>query len=202
MASRSVPPSGEQFELRHGSQHAVAVEVGAGLREYGDILLAYGADEMCTSGRGQVLLPWPNRVVGGTYDWEGTRYQLPITEVERTTAIHGLVRWANWKPVEQSESHVALEHVLRPQPGYPFALALRVEYALDDDGLTVMTSAENIGDRACPFGAGHHPYIACDVDAIYGEERLDETERWNGSYEIAGVTVRAFVRSSTTTRGS
>jgi len=191
MASQSAPPSGGQFELRHGAQHAVVVEVGAGLREYGDVLLGYGADEMCSSGRGQVLIPWPNRVVGGAYEWEGTRYQLPITEVERTTAIHGLVRWANWQAVERAESRIALEHVLHPQPGYPFVLALRVEYALGDEGLTVTTKAENIGDRACPFGAGHHPYIACDVDAIFGDERWDETRRWDGSYEIAGVTVWA-----------
>jgi aldose 1-epimerase len=191
MASRSVPPSGEQFELRHGAQRAVVVEVGGGLREYDGVLLGYGVDEMCTSGRGQVLIPWPNRVVGGTYEWEGTRYQLPITEVERTTAIHGLVRWLNWRAVERSESRIALEHVVHPQPGYPFALALRVEYALGDDGLMVTTRAENVGDRACPFGAGHHPYIACDVDAIYGDERLDETERWDGVYEVAGVTVWA-----------
>jgi aldose 1-epimerase len=191
MASQFVPPSGKQFELRHGGQSAVVTEVGAGLREYDDILLGYGENEMCSSGRGQVLIPWPNRVAGGTYTWAGRQYQLPITEVERTTAIHGLVRWTNWEPVEQSESRVALEHVLHPQPGYPFTLALRVEYALGDGGLVVTTRAENVGDDACPFGAGHHPYVACDVDAIYGDARLDETERWDGSYEIAGVTVWA-----------
>lgn len=188
---QSEPPSGKQFELRHSGEHAVVVEVGAGLREYGDIILGYGEGEMCTSGRGQVLIPWPNRVAGGAYEWDGTRHQLPITEVERTTAIHGLVRWANWQAVENTESRVALEHVLHPQPGYPFTLALRVEYALGDAGLTVTTSAENLGNRACPFGAGHHPYIACDVDAIFGDRRLDDTERWDGSYEIAGVTVWA-----------
>jgi len=186
-----VHASGRQFELAHGGQRVVVTEVGAGLREWDGVLDGYPVDSHATSGRGQVLIPWPNRVAGGTYEWEGTRYQLPITEVERTTAIHGLVRWLNWHPVEHSEARVALEHVLHPQPGYPFALALRVEYALGDDGLAVTTSAENVGDRACPFGAGHHPYITCDVDAIYGDERLDETTRWDGSYEIAGVTVWA-----------
>ena len=191
MGSPSAPPSGEQFELRHGAQRAVVTEVGAGLRVYDDILLGYGEHEMCSSGKGQVLMPWPNRVVGGTYEWEGTSYQLPLTEVSRSTAIHGLVRWSSWHAVEETESRVALGHTLHPQPGYPFMLALRVEYALGDDGLTVTTSAKNIGDRPCPFGAGHHPYIACDVDAIYGDRRLDETERWDGTYEIAGVTVWA-----------
>jgi aldose 1-epimerase len=53
-----------------------------------------------------------------------------------------------------------MEYVLHPQPGYPFLLRLRVEYRLGTDGLTVHTTAENLGDRACPFGVGHHPYIA------------------------------------------
>jgi aldose 1-epimerase len=191
MVSLSAPPSGEQFELRHGAQRAVVVEVGGGIREYDDVLLGYGGDEMCSSGRGQVLIPWPNRIAGAAYEWNGANYQLPVTEVERTTAIHGLVRWLNWHAVERSESHVALEHALHPQPGYPFSLHLRVEYSLGNDGLTVQTTARNVGDRACPFGAGHHPYIKCDVNAIYGDERWDETRRWDGSFEIAGVTVWA-----------
>jgi aldose 1-epimerase len=191
MASRSAPPSGEQFELRRGSQRAVVVEVGGGIREYDGVLLGYGLDEMCGSARGQVLIPWPNRIAGASYEWEGERYQLPVTEVERTTAIHGLVRWVNWHAVERSDSRVALEHTLHPQPGYPFALHLRVEYSLGSEGLTVRTTAQNVGDRAAPFGAGHHPYVACDVNAIYGDERSDETRSWDGSFEIAGVTVWA-----------
>ena len=62
-------PSGKQFELAHGDQRAVVVEVGGGLRSYSaggrELLDGYGADEMCASGRGQVLLPWPNRIEDG-----------------------------------------------------------------------------------------------------------------------------------------
>ena len=51
---------------------------------------------MCTSGRGQVLLPWPNRIEDGTYEFEGRRHKLPLNEPDRRNAIHGLVRWAAW----------------------------------------------------------------------------------------------------------
>ena len=34
-----------------------------------------------------------------------------------------------------------------------------VEYALSDAGLTVRTTAENIGRSPCPFGCGNHPYL-------------------------------------------
>ena len=30
----AAPPSGEQFEIRHGTQRATIVEVGGGVREY------------------------------------------------------------------------------------------------------------------------------------------------------------------------
>ena len=188
---RSEPPSGEQFELRHGAQRAVVTEVGGGLRAYDGVVFGFGEDEMCTSGRGQVLMPWPNRLGEGTYEWEGETYRLPVTDFKTSSANHGLVRWTNWRCVQREESRVALEYVLHPQPGYPFTLHLRVEYTLGDDGLSVRTTAENLGDRACPFGAGHHPYIACAVDEIVGEEKIDECRRWAGSYEVGGVTVWA-----------
>ena len=184
-------PSGEQFELARGAQRAVVVEVGGGLRSYGDVLLGYGVDEMCSAGRGQVLAPWPNRLAGGTYEFDGETYQLALSEPKSGTAIHGLVRWASWQAVEREESRVVMEHVLHPQPGYPFLLRLRVEYALLDDGLSVRTTAENIGERACPFGAGHHPYIACNVDELFGPEQLDEARRWDGSFTVGDVTVWA-----------
>ena len=66
-----IAASGEQIEIAHGEQRAVIVEVGGGLRTYtaaGDALLdGYGAEEMSSSGRGQVLIPWPNRIQDGSY---------------------------------------------------------------------------------------------------------------------------------------
>ena len=50
-------------------------------------------------------------------------------------------------------------HDLHPQPGYPFALALSVEYALTATGLRVSTTATNVGIDPCPYGAGAHPYL-------------------------------------------
>jgi aldose 1-epimerase len=167
------------------------VEVGGGLREYGDVLLGYGVDQMCSSGRGQVLAPWPNRLAEGSYEWEGVRLQLPITDLKTHSAIHGLVRWATWSAVEHDDSRVVMEHLLHPQPGYPFTVRLRVEYALDADGLTVRTRAENVGTRVCPFGVGHHPYIACNVDELFGDEKIDEARPFDGSYTVGDVTIWA-----------
>ncbi len=165
-----IPPSGAQHHLAFAEQRATVVEVGGGLRWYavGDraVLDGYGEEEICRSARGQVLMPWPNRIDDGTYTFDGVEHRLALTEPEYGNAIHGLVRWASWAAVERDEARVVMQHVLHPQPGYPFTLRLHVEYGLGAAGLTVRTTAENAGDRACPFGAGHHPYIAAPTGRV------------------------------------
>ena len=198
----AVPPSGEQHEIAFGDLRAVAVEVGGGLRRFDGVLDGYALDAMCTSARGQVLMPWPNRIAGGRYAFDAETYRLPLTEPETESAIHGLVNWATWHAIERDDAHVVLEHVLHPQPGYPFTLRLRVEYRLDADGLTVRSSAENVGRDACPFGAGHHPYLAAPTGRVddltldgepIGSRELDETIHRGGPWrlQVGDVTVWA-----------
>jgi aldose 1-epimerase len=124
------------------------------------VLDGYAQDEICSSGRGQLLLPWPNRIENGSYEFGGRTHQLPLDEPARRNAIHGLVRWAPWTITEHGSDRVTLDHLLHPRPGYPFALALRAEYALGEGGLSIRIEATNVGAEACPYGAGAHPYLA------------------------------------------
>jgi aldose 1-epimerase len=156
-------PSGEQYEIALGDRRAVIVEVGGGLRTFTAggraVLDGYDTTELCTSGRGQVLIPWPNRLEDGSYDFDGRRHQLPIDDPAENDAIHGLVRWAAWQPVEREAHRVVVGHRLHPRPGYPFTLDIRIEYTLSESGLEVRTKATNVGEQACPYGAGAHPYL-------------------------------------------
>jgi aldose 1-epimerase len=165
-----VHASGEQVELAFGEQRAVVVGVGAGLRTYSvggrAVIDGYDADEVCPSGRGQLLVPWPNRIEDGRYEFGGRSHQLPLDEPERRNAIHGLTRWSEWSVAERAADRVAFEHVLYPRPGYPFSLALRVEYSLSDEGFAVRTEATNIGSESAPYGAGSHPYLAVEPDVV------------------------------------
>ncbi len=166
----AVAPSGGQFEIACGEQRAVVVEVGGGLRVYSaggrDLLDGYGLQEMCSAGRGQVLIPWPNRVEDGRYEFAGRGHRLALSEPERHCAIHGLVRWAAWRVSDYEPDRVVMEHLLRPQPGYPFSLALRIEYLLSGEGLLVRTTATNVGSDRCPFGSGAHPYLTVGTSAV------------------------------------
>lgn len=170
-AERALAPSGEQIEIAHDGQRATVVEVGGALRAYStngrEILDGYAEDEICTSARGQTLIPWPNRLRDGRYSFDGRSFQLALSEPEKANAIHGLVRWANWTVVERDHDRVVMGHVLHPREGFPFALELRNEYELSAQGLAVTTTACNRGATACPYGAGAHPYLTA------GSERLD-----------------------------
>jgi aldose 1-epimerase len=166
----TAPPSGQQIELRHEDQRAIVVEVGGALRAYSvgdrDLLDGYGEHEMCPVARGQSLIPWPNRLRDGSYEFAGENHQLPLTEPGKGNAIHGLIRWVNWRVAEHEAARARMEYLLHPQDGYPFALALAIEYTLSAEGLAVRTSATNVGDRSCPYGAGAHPYLTAGTDRI------------------------------------
>ncbi|MDQ6796425.1 MAG: aldose 1-epimerase family protein [Actinomycetota bacterium] len=170
MATWPEPPSGRQYEFRAGDQRTTIVEVGGAIRSYTvgdvDVLDGYGPDERCSAGRGQSLIPWPNRLAGGRFRFRGEDNQLALTEPERSNAIHGLVRWANWAPSEQSDDRVVMAYLLHPQPGYPFSLDLRLAYSLTDAGLTVGLEATNVGTSPLPFGAGAHPYLTLGTEVI------------------------------------
>ena len=163
-------PSGEQHPIGFGDQKAVAVEVGGGLREYRvdgfDVIDGYGPEELATAARGVPLLPWPNRLRDGRYEFAGETHQLPLTEPARRNALHGLTRWSSWQVSEHAADHVVLSHVLHPQPGYPYTLDLSVGYSLSAAGLRVVITGRNLGPTPAPFGAGQHPYIRVDEGLI------------------------------------
>ncbi|MFC7243421.1 aldose 1-epimerase family protein [Catellatospora aurea] len=156
-------PSGTQWTISHGDQTATVVEVGGGLRSYSvggaEILDGYAESELCPAGAGQLLMPWPNRIRDGHYRHGGQALQLPLSEPSLHNAIHGLVRWLSWQPVRQEDGLLVVECVLEPQLGYPWRLALRVEYRLDERGLTVTHHVANRSADTAPFGVGTHPYL-------------------------------------------
>ncbi|MFG2794724.1 hypothetical protein [Streptomyces sp. NPDC048419] len=181
--------TGRQLTLRHGAHSAVVVELGAALRSYSvgerTVVDGFAAQNRITGGRGQILVPWPNRIRDGRYRWNGQDLQLPLTEPIGDNAIHGLLRWTSWHVVKESDSRAALETSLWPQPGYPYHLHVRAEYALGGSGLEVAATARNLDTSAAPYGFGQHPYITAgttDVDqsvlTVPARTWLRTDERW------------------------
>lgn len=179
-------PTGEQWHLAAGADELTVVEVGGGLRTWTrdgvDLLAGYESNAPCTSGRGQQLIPWPNRIRDGRYSYDGVAYQLPLTEVDLGNASHGLVRWAPWRLLERTPSSITVAHRLFPQPGWDWHLETTTTYAVAPDGLTVTVRVTNVGEGAAPFGYGAHPYVAIgdapveDVEVMIPGARFVEVD--------------------------
>ena len=174
MSTHTPFPTGEQWHLSAGPDELVVVEVGGGLRSWTrdgvDVVAGFSQDEPCTKGRGQQLIPWPNRIRDGRYTHDGVEHQLPLTEVDLHNAIHGLVRWAPWRLVERTATSLTVGHRLLPQAGWDWHLDSTTTYAVARDGLTVTTSVTNVGGTTAPFGYGVHPYLAV------GDAAMEEVE--------------------------
>jgi aldose 1-epimerase len=179
-----MPAGGSQFLLESEGQRAVVTEVGATLRSWRvgerEQLDTFGIDEIGDGFRGKVLLPWPNRIRDARYVFRGAEHRTAVSEPERGSALHGLVLWANWRPLLHAGDDVVLGYMLHPQPGYPFTLELEVEYRLTGGGLEVSLRATNRGATTAPFGAGFHPYLTLGAGArlrVPARSRLPVDER-------------------------
>ena len=113
-----------------------------------------------------ILFPFPNRVRGGAWQFEGETYQFD-KPAESPTSIHGLLLNRPY----QVESHAAddngaalvctLDSRDFPDIGrqYPFPFTIRITYTLKDAALSMSVSIQNAGDRNMPMGFGIHPYF-------------------------------------------
>src|SRR5438045_6045255 len=155
------PPSGTQYRIAHGELTATITEVGASVREFRsgehDVFQPYDETEFSSGFHGSVLIPWPNRLADGQYQFDGVDYQVAITEPSRMTALHGLSPWRSWSVAEHEPDRVSLRLELLPSPGYPFFVDTTVDYQLSAAGLRVTTTSRNTGTVACPYAVGFHP---------------------------------------------
>jgi aldose 1-epimerase len=161
----SVAPalSGTQWSIEADGHRATVVEVGGVIREYvvGErpVLDGFGTDELSPGSAGHILAPWPNRIRDGQYTFEGTDYQLALTEPDRHNAIHGLTNWVRWHLVERSPDSVTVGYDVPPQVGYPWLLELRTTWTVSADGLRCDQTATNASAGNVPFGYSVHPYL-------------------------------------------
>jgi aldose 1-epimerase len=193
-------PTGEQFRLTrptpNGLAEAVIVEVAASIREFriGGVELTepYGEFSVPPFADGIVLVPWPNRIPDGIWKLDGVAQQLDLTEPDKHNAIHGLLRHAPYRVLEQADGSVTLGATVFPQHGYPFLLETSVRHELTDDGMTVTHRITNESDAPAPAAIGSHPFFQIgDVPTddltltVHAGTRFPVDERLNPSAEIA-----------------
>lgn len=158
-----ISPTGIQIHLRRGEVTARIAQVGASLRHLSvggvDIVPPYPDDVPTPMASGVVLAPWPNRIRDGVWQDGETTRALAITETKFDNASHGLLRFAAYDIVEQTDDAVTLAATIFPQTGYPYLVATTVHYRLTDAGIDVAHTLTNQSADAAPVALGIHPYL-------------------------------------------
>lgn len=164
------PLSGTQFTLESGDYRAVVASVGATLRSLThagrNLVIPFDAEEIRPAYRGANLAPWPNRLADGAYSYNGEHHQVPINEVDRMTALHGLVLWNEWELRAQTSDSVTLGATVEPQAGYPHRLDLAALFELTAAGLHWRITATNLGTGTAPYGVAPHPYLVAGPGTV------------------------------------
>jgi len=120
------------------------------------------ANEMYKSAK---LIPFPNRIKDGKYNYSGKNYQLHINHPAENHALHGFIYdkefVVNDVAINEDSAIIELEYFYNGFiPGYPFKFSTNITYALTREiGFKCTTKVRNIDDRPLPFGDGWHPYF-------------------------------------------
>ena len=121
-----------------------------------ELLRAAPDDEDRSVGWGCFLMaPWPGRVAGGRFEWEGQVHRLRRTREGH--ALHGLVYDRPWS-IERTTSAEARLTCDLGSAGWPFGGRVSQGVRLQADGLR-LTASVVAGDRSMPMALGWHPWF-------------------------------------------
>ncbi len=145
------------FALR--ARNGVRRNVAAGYQNATEIAERPGS-------RFAIMVPFAGRVADARYNFAGHAQDLqPGASGSARASRHGFVRDADFSIValaaDEDSARVTLgTSAIRPRPGYPYAIDLRVTFTLDDGGLALEALMRNVGADAAPCFFGWHPYFA------------------------------------------
>ena len=110
------------------------------------LLDGFALDEMPTGSRGKLLVPWLNRIQDGMPGVRREGHQLPIEEVAKGNAIHGLGRWVTWSVAEREPHRVVMRLLIDAAA----TTSLTVEVEVRAGRGAPVSTATNVGASACP----------------------------------------------------
>jgi aldose 1-epimerase len=133
-------------------------------------------------GKSTVLFPFPNRLDGGKYQWNGKEYIFPINNAATGNAIHGFVREEAFEPEfvflgQDLASFRCYFDYHGERDYYPFPFALELEFTIHDSGkFEVQVEVTNAHNDVIPVGFGWHPYFRLASRADLHQMQLPAAE--------------------------
>jgi aldose 1-epimerase len=107
-----------------------------------------------------LLLPFPNRMSGGGFEYGGRRFEVDPPR-------HGFVRSRPWRMVDAgvtaTTAWISCEfdarHHSEVLAQFPSPFRVQLTVRLGDGALDLQVAVTNVGDQVMPFGFGIHPYF-------------------------------------------
>lgn len=135
-----------------------------------------------------LLFPFPNRIRGGRFNWEGVTYQLDRNEAN-LNAIHGFVLDRPWRVVQHQQSRITGEFQLSTDAPeliahWPADFVIRVTYSLQSSSLRADIEVVNPGETPLPWGFGTHSYFRTPWLAGSDRGELDVTVPAQDCWEL------------------
>jgi aldose 1-epimerase len=110
--------------------------------------------EMCSF----PLVPYANRIAGGTFEFGGKTYRLPLNFGDHPHALHGHGWQRAWRSEMVSRDRVTLAYDHEPD-AWEWAYSAEQTFTLTDDGMVLTLSLTNRSDKPMPYSLGLHPYF-------------------------------------------
>jgi aldose 1-epimerase len=132
-----------------------------------------------------LLFPFPGRIRGTAFRWEGKQYSLEAGDAF-ANAIHGFALSRPWRVVEKSDSKVVGQfQAWRDDPAlkerWPADFRMTASYRIDATSLRGEYWIENPCDVPLPCGFGTHPYFRVPLGGNNANDcvvKLPVQERW------------------------
>ena len=120
-----------------------------------------------TSSGTPILVPFPNRIEGGKFTYDGKGYSLPLNS-QGVNAIHGFAFDKPWRIIEEkvdeTQASITAEfEMLRDseftEDHWPGNFRVRCRIGLYGKWASQKFSVKNLSSVRIPFGLGTHPYF-------------------------------------------
>jgi aldose 1-epimerase len=125
--------------------------------------------------RNSILIPYPNRIRDGIYQWMGKTYQFPINNRATANSIHGFLRnmRSTVEGIDLADDYAQVVCSFAYDghlDAYPWPFSATISYTLSEEsGFEVEMMVENAGASEIPMGLGWHPYFTLN----------DNADEWN-----------------------
>lgn len=147
----------------------------------------FAGGEQRPSGSGiPLLFPFPGRIPGTTFEWEGKKYELEPGDAHGN-AIHGFVHKRPWRIIEHSGGNriVGQFHAWKDDPSlkdrWPADFRITATYELQGNSLNTHYLLENPGETPLPFGFGTHAYFRVPLGGAKADDcivKLPVSAQW------------------------